>query len=254
MGLTTTAERAHTLIWALIIATGAFLFTRKSALAQTMARGAAWSVILPTVAVSLISWSHGFHPPIVVMLPAMAAGTALLLARPLAFGEEARATFAPIAIRSWLLASATAAIGAGLAVGTLATAFASVHLPTDALVLGSVALSLLASGIGVMRMRAWGVLAGALSSVVAVLSAIHFRTDVILGLSVLATVVPGLMMTLGVLAARAGVGHPKEVVTARIASSVRVHALDADAGTDTATELDVEEPLLAEVLHGPTAE
>ncbi len=233
--LTTSAERLQSLVWSLVLAGAALLFTRKSAMAQALARGAAWSVILPTVLVGLVALAHGFHPGLPMMFPAAAAAGALVLARPLLGSDEARATFAPIALRSWLLASATAAIGTGLAMARLAMAFGA-YFAVDALALGCVAGALVASGIGVVRMRAWGVLAGALSSVIALLTALHFRAGGVLGWPVLATMIPGLMMIGGVIAARAGVGHPKEVLTARVAARIRV-----DEAADELQVLDLEE-------------
>jgi hypothetical protein len=200
--LTPSVERAHNLIWSLAIAASALLFTHKSAQPQAFARGVAWSVVLPTVVVSLVAWRHGFHPSLLMILPAAAAAAALALARPFLHDDEARATFAPIAMRSWLLASAIAAIGSGLAVARLATALAVYR--SSHVLLGCIAVALVASGIGVVRMRAWGVLAGALSSALALASALHFRSNVVLGWPVLATMIPGLMMVGGVVAARAG--------------------------------------------------
>jgi hypothetical protein len=233
--------------WAVVLASGAVLFTRKSAMAQALARGVAWSVILPTAVVALLAWSHGFYPGVRVLLPAAAAAGALVLARPMLDRDEARATFAPIALRSWLLASATAALGAGLAIAQLATAFAGVHLFHYALALGAVALSLLASGIGVVRMRAWGVLVGAVSSFAATAVAFRFGLRDVIGWPVLASAIPGVMMTVGVLAARARYAHAstnsavREHESLPASSRIRVDG-SAAGGTSQAPNVDAHEP------------
>lgn len=233
-GLTPPVERVHNLIWSLAIAASALLLTHKAAQSQAVARGVAWSVILPTAVVSLVAFRHGFHPSLLMVLPAAAAAVALALARPFLDDDEARATFAPIAMRSWLLASAVAAIGSGLAIARLATALAVYR--SSHVLLGFIALALVTSGIGVVRMRAWGVLAGALASALALVGALHFRSDVVLGWPVLATMLPGLMMVGGVVAARAGFGRPqtapslrrREAFTTGIASSIRVESSAAE--------------------------
>jgi hypothetical protein len=213
-------------VWAAMLMGAAWLFTRKQATAQALARAAAWSVILPTALATSLLVTHLSHVNLSMLVPSAAAAIALVLTRPLLHTEEARATFAPVAMRGWFLASAVGAIGVGLAATELATEFAGAHLLPDALALGALGVSLFASGIGVMRMRAWGVVLGLLSSVLALFSALHFEW--FMGWPIHATALPGVMMTVAVLAARAGLGHPKRVPYPVFASKSQV----AEPSTD----------------------
>ncbi len=191
-------------------------------MAQTIARGVAWSVLLPVVVVAFFAGRHGMGGSYAHMLPSvLAAMAALVIARPVLEGDEAKRAFAPVAMRSWLLASATAAIALAVTMAELASAFAGARLVWDAMALFALAASLLASGVGVIRMRTWGVLLGMVSSVMALVSALHFKWYVADWL-VLGATVPGLMMVTGIIAARLGLGRAREDEAAREEPRVRV--------------------------------
>jgi hypothetical protein len=88
---------------------------------------------------------------------AAASGTALLLTRPLLHTREARAAFAPIAHRRWLLGGSIALSAAGFITAAVAAAASSVGV-------AALAASFFASAIAVVRMRAWGVFLGTATS------------------------------------------------------------------------------------------
>ncbi len=182
------------------------LFMRRSAVAQTLARGGAWSVIFPGVTIAIMSATHGYAVSMHALWPSLLAGAALLVARPLLDDERARLTFAPIALRLWFLGAAAAAVGAGLATTELALAYLSTHgLFKAGLALALLGTTLLASGIGLVKMRGWGIFAGALSAILAVATGLSFGWYT-LTWPLVATSIPGALMVATLLAARAGFG------------------------------------------------
>ena len=112
---------------------------------------------------------------------------------------EARAEFAPSSFRKWLFAGATASVSAGLMSSLYALDGLRWH-PASAIALLGLSLSLLASAIGVVRMRAWGILLGALTSILTLVAAavMHDAPGLVLALASL----PGLMLILPVLLAQ----------------------------------------------------
>jgi hypothetical protein len=146
-------------------------------------------------------------PDLGIVATAAAASAALLLTRPMLETAEAKAAFAPLAARRWLLLASTAAVTASAALGTLLVELGSMPwhaLPSLAQWVGLplLAASLVASAVGVARMRAWGILLGAVTSVLALAvgAAAHDR---MLGLVLASTAVPGATMVGAILAARA---------------------------------------------------
>jgi hypothetical protein len=214
-----------------LLACGGLLFFRKDATSQVLARSAAWSVIVPAVVVALLAATHGFVPPMRIFISSAMAAFALVASRPLLEDDEAQRTFAPLAMRRFLLASAAAAIASGIAIGELALGMAHFNAVRDAFALGALAALLAASGVGLARMRTWGVALGALSSVVAL--ALHHVAG-----AIVFAAVPGLMMLGGIIAARLRVAHRVDdrVDNVRIRISdpacTRVEEDDLDASED----------------------
>lgn len=189
-----------------VLAASGLLFMRRSAMAQTLARGGAWSVIFPGVTVAIMTASRGYALTMHMLWPSLLAGAALIVARPLLGDERARSTFAPVALRSWFLAATATAIGAGIATAELALAYLSIpELFKAGLALALLGTTLLASGIGLVKMRGWGIFLGALSAIVAVVTELSFGWHV-LTWPLVATAIPGALMVATLLAARAGFG------------------------------------------------
>ncbi len=220
-----------------LLACGGLLFFRKDATAQILARSAAWSVILPAVTVALIAATHGFVPPPRIFISSAMAAFALIASRPLLEEDEARRTFAPLAMRHWFLASAAAALASGIAIGELALGMAHFHAVRDAFALGALSTLLAASGLGLARMRAWGVALGALSSVVALAIPIVAArpSDHVAG-AISFAAIPGLMMLGGIIAARLRVAHRADDVHVRVAEPTRVSVEEVDELTANITE------------------
>lgn len=171
---------------------------RRSMTAQVLSRGMAWTVLAPSVLVTVFSFSGG-HPEWVAAALTAGSGGALLLARPMLHTAEARKEFAPSSFRRWLLAGATAAAGAGIVSGVFGLDAVKWHIGT-AVPLLALALSLLGSAVGVVRMRAWGILLGALTSAVALVTALVLHNAA--GLALMLAAIPGIMLILPVLIAK----------------------------------------------------
>ncbi len=230
MGATSHFGGAHTIVSGAFTAACALLYVGRSAISQVIARAAAWAVIVPYAFIGWLLWSHGLHLQWShLALPAL-AGVSLVAARPLLHTERARATFAPIAMRSWFLAAATAAVGIGIAVTLLAVEVAFVHQTASALLLGALAASLVGSGLGIVRMRGWGVLLGAISAVLGV--AVAFMNHRLFGWSPLLLAAPGLLTTAALIAARAGIGHEPEGEPAPSFAKIRVAPIASEEASD----------------------
>jgi hypothetical protein len=171
---------------------------RRSMPLQVLSRATAWTVLVPSALITSISLFSG-HTEWTAAALVAGSGGALLLARPMLHSAEARADFAPSSFRRWLLAGATASATAGIMTGVFALDGLHWHTATAVALLG-LSLSLLASAIGVVRMRAWGILLGALTSVVTLIAA-AVRHDAA-GLALALASVPGFMLLLPVLIAK----------------------------------------------------
>jgi hypothetical protein len=165
---------------------------------QVLARATAWTVLVPSVLVGAVSMMQG-HTEWTAAALAAGSGGALLLARPMLHTKEARAEFAPSSFRRWLFAGATASASAGIITGLFALDGMRWHTGTAIPLLG-LSLSLLASAVGVVRMRAWGVLLGALTSVLTLIAAAFMHDGA--GLALALATIPGFMLILPVLIAQ----------------------------------------------------
>lgn len=171
---------------------------RRSLVAQVLSRATAWTVLAPTVLITIVSTLTG-GPEWIAAAMAAGSGAALLLARPMLHTPEARSDFAPTSYRSWLFAGATASVMASIVTGLIGFESMQWH-PGTAVAFLALSLSLLASAIGVVRMRAWGVLLGGLASVVTFVTALalHDVGGAVLSLAA----IPGFMLLAPVLIAQ----------------------------------------------------
>jgi hypothetical protein len=206
---------------------------RRSILVQVLARGTAWALLLPAFAASGAALAG-------------ASALALLLARPMLHTPIARAEFAPVAYRRWLLAGAVGSVAGAAtaaAIGLESLSWGPASVGAGLLVL---AASLLASAVGVARMRAWGVLLGMVTSVALLVVAafLHDANAVLAG----ALAVPGMMFALPVVRrgsaprpgpARVRVVGPLSVSRVRVASELG----SATLADPTAAETESVRPL-----------
>lgn len=194
--------------------------TRRSLVVQVLSRGAAWIVLLPCLLVGAFSLLRGSAPPAELMGLLIGTASALLLARPMLHTKEALASFHPRVFRRWFLGGSTATSATALVTGGVALETIRHHQWGAAAAFGALTLALLASAIGVVKMRGWGILLGALTSVVLLLSAAFLSRAEGLALALAAT--PTLFMhVLPVLLARAVGGAPASS-SGDEANSVRV--------------------------------
>jgi len=220
---------------------------RRSIVAQVLSRATAWTILFPTAIITAVSLLNG-HTEWVAAALAAGSGGALLLARPMLNTAEAHAQFAPSSFRRWLLGSSTAAAAAGVA--TAVFGLDGLHWHTSsAIALLGLAVSLLGSSIGVVRMRAWGIMLGALTSVITLVVSLFMHDAA--GLALALTAVPGFMMILPVLIAKrerdrvaAGassftrVAHVSFDDAPAAAASQRLRVATHDEGTDSSDALD----------------
>jgi hypothetical protein len=217
---------------------------RRSMVGQVLSRAAAWLVFAPAAVVTVVSTFVGNHPDLTGAALAVGSGAALFLARPMLNTPEARAEFAPSRFRSWLLAGATASTATGMlasfiGLDALSRAWAwsgSYDSASALLVLG---IALIASAYGVVRLRAWGILLGALTSFLTLATAAFMHDAAGLALSLAA--IPGLLFfVLPVLIAQRDRAKADRSINARIASyeaaslpaRVRIGTDDADPYAD----------------------
>jgi hypothetical protein len=193
----------HWIEWGLLAYAGAVAaagigLARRSMPLQVLSRATAWTVLAPSVLVTVFSLANG-HTEWMAAALAASSGGALLLARPMLNTSEARAAFAPSSFRRWLLAGATASAGLGLVTGLFALDGMTWH-PAASIPLLGLALAQLASAVGVVRMRAWGILLGGLTSVVTLITALFMHDAA--GLALALATIPGFMLMLPVLIAK----------------------------------------------------
>ncbi|CAN5745494.1 hypothetical protein BH11MYX4_BH11MYX4_66940 [soil metagenome] len=192
--------------WALVASAGVvgvagLGIARKSVVAQIFSRAVSWTVFGPAAIVTVVSTLVGHHPELTAAALAGGSGAALLLARPMLHTAEARAEFAPSRFRSWLLAGATASTAAAGITGLIGLDFLyrAWHWSATGgygagMALLALSASLAASAFGVIRLRAWGILLGALTSLLTLASAAVMHDAADLALSLVA--IPGLLFFL----------------------------------------------------------
>lgn len=138
---------------------------RRTLLPQVLARGALWMTAGSSLA--LVALDHAGMGAVTV---AALASAALVTARPLLDGHETR-SFAPLRFRRTFLAGATSMAAIAFAAAVLAAQGFVADAPLMYGFNGVLALLLVAAVGGVLRMRAWGVLVGALASLLCLAAA-----------------------------------------------------------------------------------
>ncbi|MCW5836319.1 MAG: hypothetical protein KIS78_28220, partial [Labilithrix sp.] len=175
--------------------------TRTSLVAQVLSRGAAWVMLAPAALATAASVMNRGSLDLNAAGFTAALSAALLLARPMLHTRRARDEFAPKMFRRWFLGGSTASAAAGILASGVALGTASIGSYAVGASFGALALSLFASAVAVVRMRAWGVLLGAVTSVSLIVSGLFLGRTEATALALLAA--PALLMhTLPVLIAR----------------------------------------------------
>ena len=190
--------------WSLVASSGVLGLAglglaRKSMLEQVLSRAAAWLVLAPAAIVTVVSTLVGHHPDLASAALTVGSGAALLLARPMLHTPEARAEFAPSRFRSWLLAGATASTATGMLASFIGLdiLYRAWHWSSsfgEAAAFLALAGALVASAYGVVRLRAWGILLGTLTSFVTLTTAAVLHDAAGFALSLAA--IPGLLFFL----------------------------------------------------------
>jgi hypothetical protein len=213
---------------AAVATTGALLFLRRDVWAQVLARGVAYFFFVPFTATVALELVYGGHFEGWIAAIAAAAGGSLLLARPALHTPQAHAQFAPVAMRRTFLAAAVASATAAVTAGAVAVGAALWSSWAVAALFVALGGAMAASAWGVVRMRAWGVLLGGLTSVVTV-GAAAVAPGVPWWLMVLAAA-PGATLVLTVLLARLRSGGQAPTIPARTrAAEIRFRVATSDA-------------------------
>jgi hypothetical protein len=174
---------------------------RRGVLPQVLARGVAWVVCLPALAGVLGSLLYGRFPDAGASGFAVSTGAALLLSWPNLHTDDARREFAPVAYRRTFLAGAVASAAAGTvaALGGLGNLIWG--QPGEGLPLAALAAVMLATTVGVVRMRAWGVLLGMITALAMLVEMmLHLHDFTTWGFAVAA--LPGLILAAPLLVSR----------------------------------------------------
>jgi hypothetical protein len=185
-------------------------------LPQVLSRGVAWVVCLPALAGVLESLLYGRLPDSGASGFALSTGAALLLSWPNLQTDEARREFAPVAYRRTFLAGAVASAAAGTVaalggLGNLVWGQTSEGLPLLAL-----SAVMLATTVGVVRMRAWGVLLGVLTALAMLVETLlHLHDFTTWGFA--AAALPGLILAAPLLVSR--LRPEKPAATPRLAQT-----------------------------------
>ncbi len=240
----------HALAFAGGLVVAAVGLTRKWLVGQVLSRAMAWVVLAPTGAIATIEALRG-HFDAGVTAFAATSGAALLLARPMLHTAEARAAFAPSKFRRSFLAASTAAATIAIVLGMVGyEGLRSGHYAAG-LGIGVLATSILASAVGVLRMRGWGIALAALTSIVSLVSAMFVGHEA--GVALASTALPGVLFLLPIALAKLGVGDEAARATSRmrvsaaaeaLPSRVRVAPLDEERD-DEAVRADALEPARA---------
>jgi hypothetical protein len=202
--LTLPHSARDTLLWFVLggLTAAAVGLSRVSVIVQVCSRAVAWLIFAPSVIATLVMLLFGGRSDLSLPGMALASGAALLLSRPALGTKEARAEFAPVAYRRWFLASSIVSVAAAALVALVAVGSASWDHQWAASTFGLLALSssLLASAVGVLRMRGWGVLLGGATAVAALVTAVAMRGAE--GAWLASFALPGVMFGLPVLASK----------------------------------------------------
>jgi hypothetical protein len=221
-----------------LVAAGAIGLSRRGVVTQVLSRGVAWVVLTPMFFALADAIRGGRLPAAGEVFFAATSAGALLLARPALHTQAARAEFAPHAHRRLFLAGAVASATAGIVAGLGAAG-------THSFALAALGIALLASAVGVARMRAWGVLLGIVASVGSLGAALMVR-DITEIVWLALAAAPGLMLGATVVAARLrGAGPPSPTAAPLRVASLQVEVEPVRARVAVATESELEPRALA---------
>lgn len=177
------------------------LLLRRGVIAQVLGRAMAWVILLPAGAGVLADLLGGHRPELGAVGFVASSATALLLARSTLHTREARREFDPVAYRRIFLAGATATLTGALAVGMYAVAAIAWGPRGDGVGLTALAVAMLASALGVLRMRGWGVLLGG-ATAVGSLAAAALVHDEFAGVALALAALPGALLASPLILAR----------------------------------------------------
>jgi hypothetical protein len=213
VGIAVEGREAVPLAIAGVLVAGAIGLSRRSILPQVLGRAVAWGLLTPmAIAVVVTPLFGGTVEPSGVLMGA-AAAAALLLARPGLHTAEARAEFAPIRYRRLFLAGAVASAMNACAAALYATVTYLDGEMRPALGCAAVATALLVTTIGVVRMRAWGVLLALVTAFGALVAMLLGQSEWLTVTSVL-TALPAILLGLPLALARLRVPSEQDVAQA----------------------------------------
>jgi hypothetical protein len=225
---------------------GAVALGSRSIVAQVLGRAVAWTVFAPALVMTGYAAAHGrWHGDVLGFLAA--SGAALLLARPMLHTDDARLAFAPSRFRRWFLASSTASAATGLVMGAAATS--TENSTTTVAMSVALAASLVAAAVGVLKMRAWGVLLGLVTSVATLAAAAWMGGTA--GATLALAAAPGAMLGLPLAFARLVPERARVEgrvrVAAEAARAVPLRVAPNDDALMEATDRDASAPMRAGV-------
>lgn len=199
------------------LAVAAVGITRKNVFAQVAGRGLAWIVFAPCAVVMAVELLRGRLMEPALTAFGLASGLALFLARPMLDSDVARAEFAPSKFRRSFLAACTAAVSTGLVTGMVAWEMLGQAEVLSGIGLAALGTSMLASAVGVLRMRGWGIALATLNAIVSLVAGATVGNGA--GFALAATALPGALFLLPIVLAKLGLG---EAASSSIPSRVRV--------------------------------
>lgn len=231
--------------WTLIAFTGlvgaaAIGISRKSLFPQLASRALGWAIFVPAAMWASLS-TLGGRPDTFGVVMALTSGASLFLARPLLATKEAYASFAPTSFRNWFLAAATAMTGMAGIFGLMAWEMARPHSIVSAILAGLTSLALASSVVGVLRMRAWGVLLAVASSLGMIVSMPFMDAGGAFGMALAA--LPGLLMGVPVAVAMRDRAKADRVRVAAVASEAEALPSRVRVAVEEDATLDDERPV-----------
>lgn len=174
-----------------VVGAAAIGISRKSLIPQLASRALGWAIFVPAAMWASLS-TLGGHADKLGLVMALTSGASLFLARPLLSTKEAYEKFAPTSFRNWFLGAATAMTGLAGIFGLMAYEMMRPHSFGSAILAGLTSLTLAGSVVGVLRMRAWGVLLAIASSLGMLMSMPFMDSGGAFGMFLAA--LPGLLM------------------------------------------------------------
>ncbi|HEY5241793.1 MAG TPA: hypothetical protein VIJ22_10020, partial [Polyangiaceae bacterium] len=163
--------------------------------------------------------------------------------RPTLHTDAAKAEFSPVGYRRTFLAGAVASVTTSVVAATFAAEQLEWLHRGHGLALLALSAALLASAVGVVRMRSWGVLLGMVTSV-AVLGAALFSGNALTAMGLALAAIPGALLASPLVAARLRRSTPRLPAVPRASMAPRA----------SASEDDVAPPFFARVAMAPEAE